>query len=161
MVLRLTLRTQGATPLPASGVQGEEAPSWPADALAASEWRRQRSRGLRKTEDQAAVGRGPGGHAGVVATTRGQGSPPQNSQEDSTHNTREMAQSGHGHPQEKGQGRPRSREGRLTRKTRPQRPRTLTSYFKTSQETVKDGASQEVGQGNGNRRKTLQKRRLD
>lgn len=56
--------------------QGEEAPSWPADAVSAS-GQRQRSGGLRKTEDQAAAGRGPRGHAEVVATTRGQGSPPE------------------------------------------------------------------------------------
>lgn len=65
---------RGATVPPVSGAQGEEAPSWPAAALPAPERGRQGRRGRR--ESQAAAGRGPGGHVGLVAKARGQGRPP-------------------------------------------------------------------------------------
>lgn len=109
------------------------------------------SRGLRK-KIQAAADRGPGVHTGVVAKTRGQGRLPE-----TVRKTKLATHEKWSNPvkQEKGQGGwPRSPEGRLTRKTHPQRPRTVMSYFKTSRKTVKDGASQEVGWGNiSNRRK--------
>lgn len=151
MVLRLTLRTQGrntaARELNAGG-GGPQLASRHTVSIGVGAAGKQRP----KKEDSGSCGQRPRGPRGVVAKTRGQGRLPE-----TVRKTKLATHEKWSNPvkQEKGQGGwPRSPEGRLTRKTRPQRPRIVMSYFKTSRKTVKDGASQEVGRGNiRNRRK--------
>lgn len=151
MVLRLTLRTQGSNTAARELNAGGGGPQLASRHTVSIRVGVQVSRGLRK-KIQAVADRGPGGHAGVVAKTRGQGRLPE-----TVMKTKLATHEKWSNPvkQDKEQGGwPHSPEGRLTRKTCPQKPRTVMSHFKTSRKTVKDGASQEVGRGNiRNRRK--------